>query len=116
MFSSAMTPGNETKIKDKCSPTAVIQPGSPGDINTVTVRVSKCISNAGVQTGPPWLTLTDPQTCTLYKSLDAIKCWGELKGKNDICLLEKILANEKRILAPFDLDLEHQAPCALTLK
>lgn len=36
-------------------------------------------------------------------------------GKYGICLLKKILANEKGILAPFNLDIEHQAPCALTL-
>lgn len=29
---------------------------------------------------------------------------------------EKILANEKEILAPYDLDIEHQSPRALTLK
>ena len=34
MHSSAMTPGNETKVKDDSVSGAVILPGSPGHIDT----------------------------------------------------------------------------------
>lgn len=81
MPSSALTPGNETKMKDisvlrVLSSNLVFQ-----GTKILTVQVCDCSSVAEVKSGPPFLAFIDPQTCTLYKSLDAVKCWDRLIGK-----------------------------------
>lgn len=100
--------------RQKYSPGVVVQPGSPGHRNTdwTSLQMQQWCRGANWAST---LALTDPSPYTLYKSLYAIKCRDRLIGKYGIGLLKKILADEKGILAPFNLDIEHQAPCALTL-
>lgn len=68
-----------------------------------------------VQNGPPSLAVTDPPTLHLVKMSRCNKMLGYTNGKT-WHLLKKISVNEMEILAPCNLDIEHQAPCALTLK
>lgn len=60
MHSPDMTPGNETKMKDK----SVLQVQSSNLVlqgtKTLAVQVCECNSSAGVRSGPPSLVLTAP--------------------------------------------------------
>lgn len=111
MRSSAVTPGNETKMKDR----SVFQVLSSHRILQGTWILS--VNATVVGSGPPSPALTDSHPCTQHNLLTAVKCCNGLtKKKYDICLLKKILANKKELLAHYNLDIEHQAPCAFTLK
>lgn len=91
--------------RQQCSAGAVVLPGSPGHTDSDSTSL-------WMQQRWKWASISNPYrpppTCTLSKSLDVLRCWDSLIGKENIHPLKKILASDKGIFN--SLQSRHIAP------